>query len=311
MKIPNLFIVGHPRTGTSSLHYYLDQHPDVFMTAIKEPNYFADDFRQESDRFHGKPLYFPFRTEKRYLKLYEKWKNEKIGGEASATNLYSQRAARNIFQFNPGAKIIMMFREPVDFLCSYHSAAVFSLGEHEKDFSKALSLQKERRSGKHLSKRVITPSWLFYSDFIKYSEQVERYQACFDKHQIMVVIFDDFKNDLRNTFKRILRFLDMDSNFKPEIKIVNPNKNLKYPLLKRYTLDSPRFRNTLRFLVSDSIYAQMKKIYKDRLVEYKPREAIDQGLRHKLMEHFKTEVQRLSVFLDRDLVTLWHYDHIE
>jgi len=71
MKKPNLYIVGHPRTGTSSLHDYLNQHPDIFMTPIKEPNYFAKDFQAESDRIHQKALYFPFRTEKRYLKCYK------------------------------------------------------------------------------------------------------------------------------------------------------------------------------------------------------------------------------------------------
>ena len=73
MKKPNLFIVGHPRSGTSSLHYYLKQHPDIFMTAIKEPNYFARDFRLDSDNFHKKKLYFPFRTEGQYLRLYKKY----------------------------------------------------------------------------------------------------------------------------------------------------------------------------------------------------------------------------------------------
>ena len=109
MKKPNLFIVGHPRSGTSSLHSYLSQHPDIFMTVIKEPNYFALDFRETSDRFHKKPLYFPYRTEEDYLRLYRKWEKEKIGGEASATNLCSKVSARQIHRFNLEAKIIMMF----------------------------------------------------------------------------------------------------------------------------------------------------------------------------------------------------------
>ena len=68
MKKPNLFIVGHPRNGTSSLHDYLNQHPDIFMSSIKELNFFAKDFQIESDQFHQKALYFPFRTTETYAR---------------------------------------------------------------------------------------------------------------------------------------------------------------------------------------------------------------------------------------------------
>ena len=72
IKIPNLFIVGHPRSGTSSLHSYLEQHPDIFMTVIKEPNYFALDFREASDRYPIKRLYFPYRTGEKIFKALPK-----------------------------------------------------------------------------------------------------------------------------------------------------------------------------------------------------------------------------------------------
>jgi hypothetical protein len=106
MKKPNLFIVGHPRSGTSSLHYYLKQHPDIFMTAIKEPNYFARDFRLDSDNFHKKKLHFPYRSENQYLRLYKKWTYEKIAGEASATNLCSKVSAQEISRFDQHQRLL-------------------------------------------------------------------------------------------------------------------------------------------------------------------------------------------------------------
>ena len=310
MRRPNLFIAGHPRTGTSSLHDYLNQHPDIFMTAIKEPNYFARDFHKESDRFHNKKLYFPFRTEKQYLRLYKKWKSEKIAGEASWTNLYSKFSAREIYGFNQQAKIVIMLREPVDFLYSYHSAAIFALGEKHKEFRRALTVEKERRNGNCLSKRVIAPSWLFYSEFIRYAEQINRFLSCFNIDQIKIIIFDDLKKETQRVYREILKFLNVDPYFTPEFNIVNPNKILKWPRLKRYTLDSPYFRKTLRLLFSDDIYAGMKKFYKDKIVTFKPRPHLDENFRKELMTRFKEEVEKTSNLLEVDLITLWGYDKI-
>ena len=310
MKKPNLFIAGHPRSGTSSLHNYLNQHPEIFMTAIKEPNYFARDFHEESDNFHKKKLYLPYRTEKQYLRLYKRWNNEKIAGEASWTNLYSRVAAKEIYDFNQQAKIIIMFREPVDFLYSYHSAARFALGEDCKELIEALAVENARKKGKCLSKRVIAPSWLYYSDFIKYAEHVNRFLYLFPINQIKIIVFESFINEIQNAYEDILKFLNVDSNFRPEFNIVNPNKKLKWPNLKKYTLDSPYFRKTLRLLFSDDRYAAMKKIYKDKMVIYQPRPPLDKSLRKALMTKFKGDVEKISKLLQIDLIALWKYDKI-
>lgn len=310
MRIPNLFIVGHPRSGTSSLHYYLKQHPDIFMTAIKEPNFFARDFRNDSDNFHKKKLYFPYRSESQYLSLYKKWTDERIAGEATATNLCSKVSAREISRFNPASKIIMMFREPVEFLHSFHSAARFALGEHLEDFKTAIAAEKDRRKGRDFGKRVITPSWLFYSEFVKYSEQIERFRSYFDQEQIKIIIFDDFKTNTPLIYREVLQFLSVDPNFSPDFDIVNPNKQLRWPLLKKYTLDSPYFRKTLRMLFSSDTYAGLKDFYKNKLVKYEPRQPLEEAFKLKLMQQFKPEVEKLSDFLKKDLVSKWEYDKV-
>jgi hypothetical protein len=280
------------------------------MTAIKEPNFFSLDFREESDNFHKKPLYFPFRTETEYLKLYMKWKKEKIAGEASSTYLCSKSSAREIYKFNPDAKIIIMFREPIDFLYSYHSAAIFSLGENEKDLNKAIQIEKKRRNGAYLTKRVIVPSWLFYSEFIKYAEQVQRFLSFYNIDQIKIIIFDDLKENPQKIYRETLEFLDVDPFFNARLDIINPNKMLKWPRLKKYTMDSPYFRKTLRFLFSSDIYAGMKRFYKDKIVTYRPRDSIDGESRKELMVMYKKEVEKISDLIERDLITLWGYDKV-
>lgn len=308
MKKPNLFIAGLPRTGTSSLHSYLNQHPQIFMSPIKEPNYFARDFHIESDQFHKKQFYFPYRTEDRYLKLFKNWRNEKLAGEASWTNLYSLSAAEGIYQFNKKAKIIITIREPVEFLHSYHSAACFALGETIDDFEKALAIEKERKNGKFLSKRVIVPSWLYYSNFIKYSEQINRYLSFFDKDQICIIIFDELKKDTPKIYREVLGFLDLDEDFTPQFNIVNPNKILKWPRLKRYTLDSPYFRKALRLVFTDQMYAKMKNVYKDKIVTYGSREPLGEEIKTELKAKFKNDIDRLCELLKVDFIKLWNYE---
>ena len=78
-KIPNLFIVGAPKCGTTSLHYWLSQHPEIFMSDPKEPFYFCKDLHEEADNLHGyKVNYFKYRDEESYLQIFQNAKNEKI-----------------------------------------------------------------------------------------------------------------------------------------------------------------------------------------------------------------------------------------
>ena len=309
MRKPGLFIVGHPRTGTSSLHDYLNQHPEIFMSPIKEPNFFAKDFHAESDHFHhNKRLYFPFRTEKQYLRLYHQWGPEKIAGEASATTLYSKVSAKEIWKFNPTAKIILTLREPVSFLFSYHATAVFSSGETITDFEEALAVEDERRQGKFLSKRVIVPSWLFYSEFIKYKDQVTRFLTTFGRDQIMINIFDDFKKDPQGAYKEILNFLKVDPNFSSDFVVINPyKKHVKWPKLKYYVFDSPLFRKIQRSLFPFDIYARLVKYYMKITLSRTPKMGLDDRLRKKLKSNFKKEVEQISELIGRDLISLWGY----
>ena len=311
MRKPNLFIVGHPRTGTSSLNDYLNEHYEIFMSPIKEPNYFSKDFHAESDRFHKKRLYFPYRTEERYLKLYAKWGSEKIAGEASATMLYSKVSAQEMWNFNPKAKIILTLREPVQFLFSYHSTAIFLLGETVTDFQQALDLEGERKKGRFLGKRVILPSWLFYSEFIKYSEQIKRFLSFFKPDQIKINIFDDFKRDPGQTYRDILEFLNVDPHFITDFPVVNPyKKDVRWPRLKYYVIDSPLFRKIQRSLFSYETYARLGRYYTKIAMTNTPKIRLEDQLRKKLMSFFKEEVIKISELLDRDLVDLWEYDKI-
>ena len=101
-----------------------------------------------------------------------------------------------------------------------------------------------------------------------------------------------------------------DYGFSIEFDVVNPNKQLKWPLLKKYTLDSPYFRKSLRLLFSHDTYAGLKNFYKNKMVKHEPRQPLNETFKQKLMQNFKPEIEKLSEILKKDLVSLWGYDKI-
>ena len=113
MKV-NTFIVGAPKAGTTSLHYYLQQHPEVCMSAIKEPNFFTA--ANVSDLYYDVD---PILNEDDYHLIFSDLK-KKVVGEASVSYLYYPLIADKIFEYNPKAKIIILLRNPVQRAFSHY-----------------------------------------------------------------------------------------------------------------------------------------------------------------------------------------------
>src|SRR4030095_12488986 len=134
---PNFFVVGAPKSGTTSLYFYLKQHPQVFLPRIKELNFFCTDLH----------FNFPLLTEKQFLSYYSVQQNHKAIGEVSVWNLYSKVAANRIHDFNPDSKIIIMLRQQVEMMYALHSNHVFNDNETIRDFEEELKQQEERKRG--------------------------------------------------------------------------------------------------------------------------------------------------------------------
>lgn len=316
MKKPNLFIVGASKSGTTALYRFLNQHPDIFMSRLKEPRFFCKDLHQEFDNFHKKNKrffkkfdFYPCRAEKEYLSFFKDWKDEKIAGEASPAYFYSKVAAREIHKFNPDAKIIILLRNPVDWLYSFHLQAIRSGSEPVKNFEKALSLEEERKKGKHLAKfsLLTQPSTFFYFERAKFTEQVKRYLDVFNKKQIKIIIFDDFKKDNAKVYREVLKFLGVYQNFVPEFKLVHVSRKVQFPRL-RILWRSLLFTRMRYFPLS-----KLNKLIDRKFLRGKerPLPPMDPQLQEELMKKFKSEVERLSKITGRDLVTLWGYDSIK
>lgn len=310
MKKPNLFIVGQPKSGTTALHQFLGQHPEIYMSSIKEPHFFCADFHLESDRAYGKQRFFDFRNESAYLQLFAKADQEKIVGESSTNYLYSHVAAEKIYTFNPDAKIIIILREPAKFLYSLHSHYVKFTEENEPDFLTALAKESDRTQEKHLSPRVTSPSYLYYSQRVEYAQQIKRYYNRFQPEQIKVVIFEDFKSANQLVYREILKFLGVNSNFIPQYDAVNVNKEVKYSAINNL-VNNPLVKNITKNLFSQ----EFNEFVRDNIVEkflwhQAPKASMPEEIKTQLMLQYKPQVVEISELLGIDLVTKWGYSNL-
>jgi hypothetical protein len=307
---PNLFIVGQPKSGTTALHQFLGQHPEIFMSSIKEPHFFCADFHLESDRAYGKQRFFDFRNESAYMQLFARAKNIKFAGESSTNYLYSQVAAEKIHNFNPDAKIIIVLREPAKFLYSLHSHYVKFTEENEPDFLTALALESERKQEKATSPRVTSPSYLYYSQRVKYYQQIKRYCDRFDSDQIKVVIFEEFKSDNERGFRDILEFLGVDSSFTPEYAAINVNKEVKFKAVNNI-VNSPLVKSISKNLLSQEFNDFVRDNIVEKLLWHQaPKTQMPEEIEVKLMQQYQPEVIKTSELLNLDLVTKWGYDNL-
>ena len=311
MKKPNLFIVGQPKSGTTALHQFLGQHPEIFMSSVKEPHYFCPDFHSESDQYYDSCRFFDFREESEYLQLFAKVKDEKVAGESSTNYLYSQVAASQIHQFNPEAKIIIVLREPAKFVYSLHSHYVKFTEENEPDFDRALALEAQRRQGKFTSPRVTSPSYLYYSERVKYYEQVKRYYDLFDRAQIKVVIFEEFRAQNAKIYREILEFLAVDPEFTPIYDAINVNKEVRFQGLNNL-VNNPILKNISKNLLSQEFNEFIRDKVVEKLLWHKvPKSKMPAEIEVKLMQQYCSEVLKISELIGVDLNTKWGYDRLE
>ena len=307
---PNLFIVGQPKTGTTALHQFLGQHPEIYMSSIKEPHFFCADFHLESDRAYGKQRFYDFRSESAYLQLFSKAKNVKIAGESSTNYLYSQVAAEKIYNFNPDAKIIIVLREPAKFLYSLHSHYVKFTEENEPDFLTALALETKRKQEEALSPRVTSPSYLYYSQRVQYYQQVKRYCDRFKPEQIKVIIFEEFKSANEQIFREVLEFLGVEPNFTPEYSAINVNKEVKFKAINNL-INNPLAKSISKNLLSQEFNDFVRDNVVEKLLWHQaPKAKIPEEIKLHLMQQYQPEVAKISELLQLDLLSKWGYDNL-
>ncbi len=310
--VPDFFIIGHAKSGTTALYEMLRRHPQIFMSDVKEPRFFAPDLRSGSPRLDGgkAPL-----TLEGYLALFTAAASGQRVGEASPQYIRSREAAGLIARLQPAARIIAVLREPASFLRSMHLQMLQAYIETEKDLSNALAREPERRHAREVEHQPV-PQGLMYAEHVHYTEQLRRYHDVFPAEQVLVLIYDDFRADNEGTVRRVLRFLEVDESDPIEVKEANPSVSVRSPRMYELVRSVYMGRGRSARVVKTGIKTLTPRRLRHRALAAQVRmqwakpEAPDAQLTRELRERFKGEVVALSEYLNRDLVTLWGYDSI-
>lgn len=300
----DIFIPGFMKSGTTALAGYLNLHPDISVSTPKEPGYFASDLMQESDRFHGRKLYFQTRTPQQYEDIFDP--SAKLRVDASTAYIYSNCAAEAIYQHNPKAKIIICIRDPVSFLISLHQQYLNETVETEADLAIAWRLEEDRKAGRYIPSRVRVPSYLFYRERLKYFKQIRRFLDTFPKDQIKLLLFDDFLADNQKEIAKIMEFigLDMTENWPPRIES-NSRRVPRNASLHRF-INSPTLKRTLYRVMGGRLYTRTHKSLQGLMYQRRPSpNRVCLEFKEEVWRTCFDDVEQISKVIQRDLKILW------
>ena len=267
MKV-NTFIVGAPKTGTTSLYYYLNQHTNVCMSSIKEPNFFSA--KEVNSLFYKSQIVDDINE---YHKLFSQNKKQIIG-EASVSYLFFNEVPNRIYKYNPKAKIIILLRNPIERALS-HYLMDFRLGFCSENFEDIIA-QPE----------IFPQYYQQYLELGNYFLQLKRYLNVFNENQLSIVFYDDLKSNSQKVMKHIFSFLEIefqDLDYSIQNSFLSPSNIFVSELYKFNSLrkivkslfpepflslvKSIFFSNNSKPTFSDSIIKQLNAYYKSDIVE--------------------------------------------
>lgn len=292
-RAPNFFIVGAPKCGTTSMAEYLGRHPDVFVIR-GEPHFFGSDIDYNTPRIPAA----------RYAALWRAAGNATRIGDRSTWYLYSERAAAEIHEFNPQARIIAMLRHPAEMIHSLHAHHVQRDRRDDiDDLEAALDAEAERRAGQRIPAKARFAASLFYSAVPCYSTQLERYFERFGRDRVQVIVFDDFAADPARVYREALEFLGVDPDFAPDFEVHNAASPARDSWLRRLW-KTGNWRYRVRAMLPRAAYQALRRKRRGtqaRAAARQPRAPLDPAVRARLVDRFAGEIDRLERLLDRDL----------
>jgi hypothetical protein len=292
MPKPNFFIVGAPKSGTSSMHDYLSQHPSVFMSALKEPIHFGRDLAARG--------VWAYTDDDRYSALFDGAADATRIGESTTWYLYSTEAAAEIHAFAPQARIIAMLRHPVDAMYSLHGQFLYSGNEDIEDFEQALAAEDDRRLGRRIPDTTVIPRSLIYTEVFDYPPQVRRYFDLFGRDNVLVLLFDDFVRDTAGAYRRTLEFLGVDPTFVADLRVVNPAKPVSMGLT-RFLARRPALRKAIHTVVPPGVQQGAMNVLSKLSGAVKRPAKIPADVRARLLPRMAPSIRALAELLGHDL----------
>ncbi len=308
---PNCFVIGAPRSGTTSVYEYLNAHPDIFMSPVKEPDFFANPLldtihipsagatptpQQESE------LQAELNT---YLSLFNGAGNARIRGEASALYLGHPTAALHLRRYAPDARLIAVLRDPAERMYSHYV-------HHKRVISDSGSTEEENKQlDEQFHKAIDTAYHEGYADpatndpeiWVRsgfYYRHLTRFLSIFPKEQLILFMFEELSSDAKGMMTSVYRFLGVDDKFVlPTTESFNASVVPKNQGMFRFFTRQNPVMNLARSLSPTWLRAVAMKTRNQVLASSKP--SMDPEIRRKLIHVYREDILKLQDFLGKDL----------
>lgn len=297
MPLPDLYLVGAPKAGTTTVARWLSAHPDVYWSVPKEPYYWASDYPRV--RAH-----YGFDTWAAYERLYssESAARARFRGDGSTTYLYSESAVPAICEAVPDARFLVCVRNPVDLVISYHRTQLTALNEDEPDFATAWHRHLD---GGLPNTDPLDAKLVDYALVGGVGEAMERLLRVVPRDRVHVVVFNELARDPARTWLALADFVGIDPTHVPTFAASNrSDKAARWATLRRLTHRPPnalqpgvrRLRQWSRTTRTPGVATLKRQMWRPEA-----RPAVGPQERHDLADFFKADVVLLSEILDRDL----------
>ena len=282
-KLPNFLVIGAAKAGTTSLYAYLEQHPQIFMSPIKETNYFAYEGKR-TKTFLGELANneFPITTLKKYEDLFQDARDESAIGEVSPLYLESPVAAERIKKLLPEVKLIAVLRNPVDRALSDYMMAV-RLGQSTGILEDVLDENAH------------------YVQVGFYYEKLKQYFNLFPREQIKIYLYADLAQDTLSVVHDMLIYLGVDPAFKPDVSLRHNAGGMPKNKVLAMILAKIRKNETLKYHTPNWTKSLYDLIYNQNLGD---KIELPQDLRKQLINLYRENVLQVQDLIQRDL-THW------
>ena len=289
MTLPNFLIIGAPKAGTTSLYFYLQQHPEIYMSPVKEPRFFVPEFY--ACTFKHSPKDRAMRLEE-YCQLFEGVSREVAIGEASTDYLLFPDAADRIKSHLPQVKLVAILRDPAERAFSAYSYNLRD-GMERVTFEQALQDEERRIREQWLPGRAYFQAGLYYA-------QLRRYYDRFDREQIKILLHDDLASDAAAVCRDLFGFLGVNDDFRPDLAKLNESRTApRNRLLARLLMRNSSLKMTLKSIIPAPLQRHLGTSLKR--LNSKEKGLLSSQTREQLVERYREDIRLLEDLIQRDL----------
>ena len=290
MALPDFFVIGVPKAGTTALHVALARHPQIFMSAVKEPKFFMTDGPPPQRGGPGDAKSFRERIWRRdeYEALFDGAPPGALRGESTPFYLYDPEAQRRLHEAVPDARLIAVLRDPID---RAHSnwTHLWSAGlEPEPDFIAACRLEQQRAAAGW------APFWR-YLDLGRYGEQLQRLLARFAREQVLILRYRDLHDRPTVALDELFAFLDVDTGVVTELPVENVTTHASASRRTRALSALLRAGTAVERFVPPALWEPAEAFLSRRIQnEQRPRDPLTAAQRAVLLPHFADDIALLE-----------------